>query len=161
MAPIDENDVVTFMNQQQKQKQHATADNVLNTTNRSLHNTANNNIINKFCISQSDLLNNIIINNNHYNLLPRRATSEFPVTMTSAGVMNTSNSQNHRAASLGPVYPTCKNSFTDEYECNYETIGGFSSEKSAILRLEKAVKSLDKGRQLFMTFKSLIFSIIV
>ena len=72
-----------------------------------------------------------------------RAASEFSPRMSTIQVQS-------RASSLGPIFQR-KHSFTDNgiYECNYESIDGYSSSKSddsscAILQLENAVKSLDK-----------------
>ena len=139
MAPVDENDVATFLSQTNTGlNQYYTAEKGLNQSY-----TAEK-VLNQSYAGHKGLNHCDLLNNNSIEPC-RRAASEYRSAMSSVHLIN-------RASSLGPMY-TRKNSLTEcNYECNYETIDGYSSGKSedstcAIQKLEKAVKSLDKGSE--------------
>ena len=122
MAPVDEHDVL-----------------LRGTT----YNTANNR-----SICSHDLLNNNHITAKE-SIMRGRAASELPAKNT----MLTPTASQPRANSAGPACSGQRKPSYDQagiYECNYESIDGYSSGKSddcptsAILQLENAVKCLDQ-----------------
>ena len=123
MAPVDEHDVL-----------------LRGTTT---YNTANNR-----SICSHDLLNNNHITAKE-SIMRGRAASELPAKNN----MLTPTASQPRANSAGPACNGRRKPCYDQagiYECNYESIDGYSSGKSddcptsAILQLENAVKCLDQ-----------------
>ena len=133
MAPVDEHNVVL--------------------SSRSPYPTTTaNKTVNSIC--NHDFVNNNHITARHQSLdaMRGRASSEFPLKM-----MNEGHVTQPRATSLGPTTanplaaghrrkPSYEHGI---YECNYESIDGYSSKSdhcptNAILQLENAVKCLDQ-----------------